>query len=95
MRNEHGQTALGIALITKNVPVAIALLDAGAIATAALPDGTPAALFGLYEVLSSVGIVWPQMTGAAAGTARFDVRIVGLTEASFDCAMGMPWGYWA
>lgn len=56
----------------------------------ALPDGTPAALYGLYETLSSTGVVWPMLTGGAAGTARFDVRIVGPSAVPFDCAIGVP-----
>ncbi len=63
-------------------PVSVSLL--------ALPDGTPAALYGLYEVLSSAGIVWPMLTGATAGAARFEVRIVGLSAETFGCAAGVP-----
>lgn len=63
-------------------PVSVSLL--------ALPDGTPAALYGLYEVLAYTGVVWPMLTGAAAGTARFEVQIVGLSAETFDCAAGVP-----
>lgn len=63
-------------------PVTVSLL--------ALPQGTPAALYGLYEVLSYVGVAWPMLTGIAGGEARFDVSIVGPTREPFICAIGIP-----
>ena len=63
-------------------PISISLL--------ALPESTPTALYGLYEVLSSVGVAWPELTGEPAGCAKFDVRIVSPIRETFTCAIGTP-----
>ena len=55
-----------------------------------MPESTPAALYGLYEVLSLAGVTWTQLTGEGDGVALFDVAIVSADGRSFNCAMGMP-----
>jgi hypothetical protein len=52
-------------------PVTVTLL--------ALPESTPATLYGLYEVFSAVGVVWPALTGEPA--ARWLL-----------CRPPVPWG---
>jgi transcriptional regulator GlxA family with amidase domain len=56
----------------------------------ALPESTPAALYGLYEVFSLAGIAWPQYTGEGEARQLFDVRIVSEDGKPFTCAMGTP-----
>jgi transcriptional regulator GlxA family with amidase domain len=63
-------------------PVSISLL--------ALPESTPAALYGLYEVCASVGVVWPELTGEARRAPAFDVKIVSPRAGPFTCASGTP-----
>ncbi|NKB59353.1 MAG: helix-turn-helix domain-containing protein [Alphaproteobacteria bacterium] len=55
----------------------------------ALPAGTPAGLYGLYEVLSSAGVAWPALTGGPESAPYFDVKIVGPSRQPFDCAIGI------
>lgn len=42
----------------------------------ALPESTPTAVFGLYEVFASVGVMWPYVTGEGEPAPFFDVKIV-------------------
>jgi transcriptional regulator GlxA family with amidase domain len=42
---------------------------------AALPESTPTALYGLYEVLAAVGNAWTDLTGEVTVAPPFDVRI--------------------
>ncbi|MGB8623558.1 MAG: helix-turn-helix domain-containing protein [Paracoccaceae bacterium] len=42
----------------------------------ALPQSTPAALFGLYEVFASVGLAWEELTGEPSDTRPLAPRIV-------------------
>jgi len=56
----------------------------------ALPESTPTALYGLFEVLSSVGVTWAELTGEALGDARFDVRILAPGRAGFQSVLGVP-----
>lgn len=56
----------------------------------ALPESTPAALYGLYEVFSLAGITWPQITGEGEPEVLFDVKIVSGDGKPFTCAMGTP-----
>ncbi|HEX3427196.1 MAG TPA: helix-turn-helix domain-containing protein [Candidatus Limnocylindrales bacterium] len=51
----------------------------------AAPETSPAVLFGLYDVLSTVGAVYPDMTTGVEGDASLDVRIVGADRAPFRC----------
>ncbi len=46
-------------------------------------------LFGLYDVLGSVGTIWPDMTAAEPGEAALDVFIVARTGEPFRCASGI------
>ena len=55
------------------------------IALLAAPETTPSVLYGLYDVLTSVGAVYPDMTTGAAGEAKLDVRIVAAAERPFRC----------
>lgn len=53
-----------------------------------LPESTPAALYGMYEVFSSVGVAWPELTGEPSAGPRIDVRLVGPSRRPVTCAMG-------
>ena len=63
-------------------PVTVSLL--------ALPESTPAALYGLLEVFAAVGVAWHQLTGEAAPVRRMDARIVARTAEPFASALGPP-----
>jgi transcriptional regulator GlxA family with amidase domain len=54
----------------------------------ALPESTGYVLFGLKEVLESVGPVWGMVTGGAAEAPRFDVAIVAGGTEPFRCVGG-------
>ena len=56
----------------------------------ALPESTPAALYGLYEVFVSVGLVWPNLTGQDSQGPRFAVSIVSPDGKPFKSAIGTP-----
>lgn len=56
----------------------------------ALPESTPAALYGLFEVFSSVGVVWTELTGEPPAGPRLATRILGLGAEPFTCAAGVP-----
>jgi len=56
----------------------------------ALPESTPAALYGLYEVFISAGVAWPMLTGASESAPLFHVKIVSPDGAMFTCAAGTP-----
>ncbi len=51
----------------------------------AAPETSPAVLFGLYDVLSTVGAVYPDMTTGVEGDALLDVKIVGADRVPFRC----------
>lgn len=53
------------------------------IALFASPEASPAILFGLYDVLGSVGVVYPDMTIGEPGDALLDVRILAVDPAPF------------
>lgn len=63
---------------------------AASLSLLALPDSTPAALYGLYEVLSSAGVVWSELTGESPAGPRLDVRLVSPSAEPFTCAAGVP-----
>lgn len=63
-------------------PVRISLL--------ALPETTPAAVYGLYEILSSVGSIWNRLTGQRTDARRVVPRIVARQRHQFACSMGTP-----
>ena len=56
----------------------------------ALPETTPMAIFGLFEVFSSVGVAWAQLTGETAEARRMEVRIVARGGEPFASAIGPP-----
>lgn len=56
----------------------------------ALPESGPSVLYGLYDVLSSVGTAWSEATGEDHGITPFDVKIVANKTRSFRCAGGVP-----
>ena len=60
------------------------------IALLAAPETSAAVLYGLYDVLSSVGPMWPDMTAAESGDAMLDVSIVAATGAPFRCFGNIP-----
>lgn len=56
----------------------------------ALPESGGSVLYGLYDILSSVGTTWCELTGEDHGTPPFDVKIVARTTRLFRCAGGIP-----
>ncbi len=63
-----------------NQPLSISLL--------ALPESTPATLYGLHEVFSAVGVVWEQLTGEKYAGRRVLPRIVARDEKPFRSVAG-------
>jgi transcriptional regulator GlxA family with amidase domain len=55
------------------------------VALFAAPETSPAILFGLYDVLGSVGAVYPDMTTGEPGDALLDVSIVAAQAEPFRC----------
>ncbi len=62
-------------------PVSVRLL--------ALPESTPTALYGLYEVFSSVGITWTELTGERSGSPRMMTQIVAASAEPFRSPVGL------
>jgi transcriptional regulator GlxA family with amidase domain len=60
------------------------------IALVAAPETSASVLYGLYDVLTSVGPGWPDMTAAEPGAALLDVSIVAATGEPFRCFGGIP-----
>lgn len=58
------------------------------IAILALPQSTPAALYGLYEVFSSVGRTWEELTGEPAEGRPLSARVVTRGGAPITSALG-------
>lgn len=50
---------------------------------------SPATLYGLYDVLSTAGVVYSEMTSGATGDATLDVKIVAATAEPFRCFGGI------
>ncbi|MGM0586612.1 MAG: GlxA family transcriptional regulator, partial [Pseudomonadota bacterium] len=48
------------------------------------------ALYGLMEVMASVGVAWGELTGKPTGAPRFEVGVVAQDRAPFRAAMGTP-----
>ncbi len=67
-------------------------LDAGdqrpIVALLASPATSPLVLYGLYDVLVSLGAVYPDMVSGIAGAPLLDVRIVAGDVAPFRCLAG-------
>ncbi len=55
------------------------------IALFAAPETSASVLYGLYDVLLSVGAMWPDMTAAETGDALLEVPIVAATSEPFRC----------
>lgn len=55
------------------------------IALLAAPETSPSVLYGLYDVLLSVGAVFPDMTTGKPGDAMLDVKIVAAEMEPFRC----------
>jgi len=55
------------------------------IALLAAPETTPSVLFGLYDVLISVGAVYPDMTARRAAEPLLDIQIVAADARPFRC----------
>jgi transcriptional regulator GlxA family with amidase domain len=58
--------------MSKRRPITLSIL--------ATPDTTPSHLFGLFDVLSSVGLGWESFVAGKPGDPMFDVRIVAATR---------------
>lgn len=52
----------------------------------AAAESSPAVLYGLYDILSSVGVAYPDMTTGVHGDELLEVRIVADTKLPFRCA---------
>ncbi len=55
------------------------------IALFAAPETSASVLYGLYDVLLSVGPMWPDMTGAEPADALLEVLIVAASKEPFRC----------
>ena len=51
----------------------------------AAPETSASVLYGLYDVLSTVGPMWPDMTAAGTGETLLDVSIVAAERGPFRC----------
>lgn len=60
------------------------------IALLAAPETSGSVLYGLYDVLQSVGTMWPDMTVGEPGDALLQVSIVAATAEPFHCFGGIP-----
>lgn len=49
------------------------------------PDTSPSVLFGLFDVLSSVGVGWETFVSDDLPAPRFDVQIVAVEDKPFTC----------
>src|SRR6056297_3457879 len=54
------------------------------------PQSSPSVLYGLLDVLGSVGAMYPEMTTGVPGEAALDVRVVAADAAPFRCAGNVP-----
>ena len=59
--------------------------DRPRVALLAAPETSASVLYGLYDVLLSVGAVYPDMTTGEPGDALLDVSIVAATREPFRC----------
>lgn len=55
----------------------------------AVPETSASTLFGLYDVLNSVGVGWETNVIGAPGDPRFVVRIIAPTSKPFQCTGGV------
>lgn len=55
------------------------------IALLVAPETSASVLYGLYDVLTTVGPMWPDMTAAEPGNELLEVQIVAAASAPFRC----------
>lgn len=60
------------------------------VALLALPESTPATLYGLYEVFTSVGVTWEALTGEPSRVPALPTRIVSRDGAPIASPVGLP-----
>lgn len=60
------------------------------IALVALPEASGAVLYGIREVMMSVGAAWEGLTGEVDRGRTTDVSIIAERRQAGDCAMGVP-----
>lgn len=51
----------------------------------AAAETSPSVLYGLFDVLNTVGAIYPEMTTGEPGKQSFDVKVVAATAAPFRC----------
>jgi transcriptional regulator GlxA family with amidase domain len=73
-----------------NHGIALRLLLFTRILIRPVPESSASVLYGLYDVLSSVGKAWSEITGEDHGTTPFDVKIVANKTQMFRCLGGVP-----
>ena len=56
----------------------------------ALPETTPGAIYGLFEVFSCVGVAWNAVIDDTVESRRINARIVSTTGEPFTAALGVP-----
>ena len=56
----------------------------------AAPETSASVLYGLYDVLLSVGAVYPDMVAGTPGQELLDVRIVSADGKPFHCVGNIP-----
>jgi transcriptional regulator GlxA family with amidase domain len=56
----------------------------------AAPEATPAVLYGLYDVLTSVGVAYQDLTTGTPGEELLEVKIVAKTREPFRCTGNVP-----
>jgi transcriptional regulator GlxA family with amidase domain len=56
----------------------------------ALPESSASVLYGLYDVLSSAGRIWSEITGEPESAPALEVRIVAPDKEPFRCWGGAP-----
>lgn len=56
----------------------------------AVPETAGSALYGMIDVLSAAGSIWPTLMRTGAPSAPFHVRIVAPTTRPFRCGNGIP-----
>ncbi|MCW5633730.1 MAG: helix-turn-helix domain-containing protein [Rubrivivax sp.] len=60
------------------------------VALLAVPQTTPAALYGLWEVFAAVGVAWGRLTGEQAPARRIQARVVASRREPFTASLGVP-----
>lgn len=55
-----------------------------------VPESTPGTLFGLFEVLASVGTAWSTLTGEPQTCRQMKPQLVSASPGPFACSLGIP-----